>query len=81
MFNQQIAECTISSSGGGGTDRVVQRQRAHTVRGSIISAYRWVCRSVAARDDTCRIDMKCSFPGPRQIRVAVLGFYLKCLCS
>ena len=28
--------------------------------------------SVAAWDDTWRIEMKCAFPGPRQLRVAVL---------
>jgi len=29
-------------------------------------------RSVATWDDTWRIEMKCVFPGPRQLRVAVL---------
>ena len=31
-------------------------------------------RSVAAWDDTWRIEMKCAFPGPRQLRVAVLVY-------
>jgi len=29
-------------------------------------------RSVDAWDDTWRIEMKCAFPGPRQLRIAVL---------
>jgi len=29
-------------------------------------------RSVAAWDDTWRTEMKCAFPGPRQLRVAVV---------
>jgi len=34
-----------------------------------------MCGRVAASDDTWGIELKCAFPGPTELRVAVILFY------